>query len=44
VTELPAFKAFAKGIAERSVAPPEHTRFNVRLVESYGLASAMTPA
>ncbi len=44
VTELPSFKAYAKDIIERCVEPPEQTRLGVRLLESYGLASAMAPA
>ena len=44
LTELPSFKAYARDVAERCVAPPEVTRLSLRLLESYGLASAMTPA
>jgi hypothetical protein len=44
VTELPSFKAYAKDIIERCQEPPEQTRLGVRLLESYGLASAMAPA
>jgi hypothetical protein len=44
VTELAAFKAYAKEIGERCEAPPEQTRLRVRLLESYGLTAAMTPA
>jgi hypothetical protein len=44
VTELPSFKAYAKDVVERCEAPPEATRLSVRLLESYGLTSAMMPA
>jgi hypothetical protein len=44
VTELPSFKAYAKDVAERCEAPPEVTRLSLRLLESYGLTSAMAPA
>jgi hypothetical protein len=44
VTELPSFKAYAKDMAERCEAPPDVTRLGLRLLESYGLASAMAPA
>ncbi len=44
VTELPSFKAYVAEIGVRCVAPPEQTRFNFRLVESYGLPKAMAPA
>jgi len=37
VTELPAFKAFGKGILDRCVSPPEQTRLSLDLVDSYGL-------
>ena len=44
LTELPSFKAYAKDVNERCEAPPEVIRLSLRLLESYGLASAMTPA
>lgn len=44
LTELPSFKAYAKGIVGRCEAPPEQTRLSVRLLESYGLTPAMAPA
>lgn len=44
VTELPSFKVYAKDVIERCEAPPEQTRLGVRLLESYGLTSAMAPA
>ncbi|WP_158814337.1 hypothetical protein [Methylocapsa sp. S129] len=44
VTELPSFKAFAKDVNARCEAPPETTRLSLRLIESYGLTSAMAPA
>jgi len=44
LTELPSFKAYAKDVAERCKAPPEQTRLNVSLLESYGLTAAMAPA
>ncbi|MDB6010223.1 MAG: hypothetical protein JWL65_2473 [Gammaproteobacteria bacterium] len=36
VTELPAFKAFEKGVVERCEVPPKATRLAVQLVDSYG--------
>jgi len=36
VTELPAFKAFQKGIDERCEMPPQATRLATQLVECYG--------
>jgi hypothetical protein len=36
VTELPAFKAFEKGIGERCEEPPKATRLAVQLVDCYG--------
>ena len=39
LTELESFKAFSKDNLERYEAPPEVTRLDLRLVESYGLAS-----
>jgi len=44
VTELPSFKAYAKNVVERCESPPEPTRLSLRLLESYGLTSAMAPA
>jgi hypothetical protein len=44
VTELSSFKAYAKDVVERCEAPPEPTRLSLRLLESYGLTSAMAPA
>jgi hypothetical protein len=40
VTELPAFKTFAKGIVERCEAPPNVTRLAVKLVDCYGFGAA----
>jgi len=37
LTELPAFKAYAKDIGERCVAPPEVLRLDTDLREAYGL-------
>lgn len=37
VTELPAFKLYARDIADRCVVPPESTRLSLDLVEAYGL-------
>ena len=37
ITELPTFKAFSQGIADRCVTPPDATRMGLTLVESYGL-------
>ena len=36
VTELPAFKAFQDGMADRCEVPPQATRLAVQLVDSYG--------
>jgi hypothetical protein len=44
LTELPSFKAYAKDVNERCEAPPEVMRLNLRLLESYGLSAALTPA
>ncbi len=44
VTELPSFKAYAKDVSERCALPPEPMRLSLRLLESYGLTSAMVPA
>jgi hypothetical protein len=40
VTELPQFKAFENGIAERCEVPPKATRLAVQLVDSYGFRSS----
>lgn len=37
VTELPTFKAFQKDSQVRFTAPPEVTRLDINLVDSYGL-------
>jgi hypothetical protein len=37
VTELPAFKAYAKDVVARCKAPPEATRMGLTLLDSYGL-------
>jgi hypothetical protein len=44
LTELPSFKAYAKDVNERCEAPPEVIRLSLRLLESYGLTSAMASA
>jgi len=44
VTELPSFKVYAKDVTERCEEPPEPMRLSLRLVESYGLPSAMASA
>ena len=44
VTELPAFKAFEKGMPERCDVPPKATRLAVQLVDSYGFSSASARA
>ena len=44
LVELPAFKAYAKDVAERCEAPPDQLRLRVRLLDSYGLAEALVPA
>jgi hypothetical protein len=44
VTELASFKAYAKDVVARCEAPPQPMRLSLRLLESYGLASALTPA
>lgn len=43
VTELPSFKIYAKDVVERCEAPPEPMRLSLRLLQSYGLISAMAP-
>jgi hypothetical protein len=43
VTELPSFKVYAKDVAERCEQPPEVTRLGLRLLESYGMTSALAP-
>lgn len=44
VVELPSFKAFAAGGAERWIAPPEIARHSMRLVAAYGFEAATAPA
>ncbi len=44
VTELPAFKAFQKGVVERCDVPPQATRFAVQLVDCYGFAAIASGA
>jgi hypothetical protein len=44
LTELPSFKAFSEGGADRYEAPPNVTRLGLQLVESYGFARAMATA
>lgn len=44
VTELPTFKAFIDGGAERWVAPPEQMRLGMNLVRAYGFDEALAPA
>jgi quinol monooxygenase YgiN len=39
LTELPAFKAFQSGSAERMTAPPEVIRLNPRLLEAFGFTA-----
>ena len=36
LTGLPSFKAFSEGAAGRYLAPPEVTRLDLNLVDSYG--------
>src|SRR5437867_498920 len=43
VTELSSFKAYAKDVVERCEQPPEVTRLGLRLLESYGMKSALAP-
>jgi hypothetical protein len=43
VTELPTFKAFQDGIAERCEVPPKATRLAVQLVDSYGFRTNGSP-
>ena len=42
VTGLPSFQAFSKDAADRYAAAPEVVRLGLELVESYGLAGALT--
>jgi hypothetical protein len=42
VTELPAFKTFEKGIAERCDLPPKATRLAATLVDRYGFGADAT--
>jgi hypothetical protein len=44
LTELPSFKTYQTGIADRCVAPPQVTRFALDLIDSYGLKGAPVPA
>jgi quinol monooxygenase YgiN len=44
LTELPAFKAYAKNVLERCEKPPEVTRLSLNLLDSYGLSSFLAPA
>jgi hypothetical protein len=44
VTELASFKAFSRDTNARCQAPPEVIRGSLRLIESYGLSSAMAAA
>jgi hypothetical protein len=44
LTALPSFKAYMKDFSDRYVAPPEVVRIDARLLEAYGLASAMAEA
>lgn len=37
LTELPAFKAYVRDIADRFVAPPTVIRIDAMLLEAYGL-------
>src|ERR1700754_1032218 len=40
ITELPAFKAFQDGIADRCEVQPKATRLAAQLVDSYGFRAA----
>ena len=40
LTELAAFKAYVADIASRCQAPPQVTRIDMNLLESYGLPTA----
>lgn len=44
LTELPSFQAYLVDLPARCLAPPEQTRFDLRLLASYGLAPALAPA
>jgi quinol monooxygenase YgiN len=44
LTDLDSFKAFGKDSQDRCVAPPEVSRFNMQLVDSYGFEAAMAAA
>lgn len=41
VTELPTFKAYAQGVSERCVAPPQPLRLGATLLEAYGAGAMM---
>ena len=42
VTELPQFKAFQEGIADRCAVQPKVTRLAVQLVDSYGFRGGVS--
>jgi hypothetical protein len=44
LTELPSFKAYQAGVADRCATPPQVTRLSLNLLESYGLKGAQVPA
>ena len=44
LTELPSFKAYQAGIADRCVTPPQVIRLSLELIESYGLKGVPVPA
>jgi quinol monooxygenase YgiN len=41
LTELPSFKAFGKDHSTRCVAPAEPVRYEMQLLDSYGLKSSV---
>lgn len=44
LTELPSFKAYQAGIADRCVTPPQVIQLGLELIEFNGLKAAPVPA
>jgi hypothetical protein len=42
LTGTPAFQAFAKGVPERTLAPPDQILISAELVDSYGFQAPRT--